>query len=931
MSLNKYFFLKLLFFINASLIFTQDFKEEIIVTGSLNTNLEVTNSVFEFSDSDLKKSGVFRIEDFLNELPIIDPSNSSLQSNNSIGISSISIRGLGSDRSLILVDGTRIAPGTSFNGKNEQDLNDIPLELVKKIEVLTGGKTTIYGSDAIGGVVNFILDDNFIGTKLSMHQGGYQHRNNNSAIRTLISSQGLINPEENKFDGGNSSYSFTSGNKTKFSNIIFHASYKRNSDIKWRDRDIGSCRWKNGNSVCSLSSSTYATRFLPLSVHGSGGYISDSGFNSSSEKYNFGPDNFLQRPEKKIDIALLFKYKINEEHNLKINFFNTSKTSLAQIGAPLISGKILEIPCANPYFVQSSSLTCGSSDNSVTATIFRRFTEANVYRTQEFKNKSFKTNIKFDGNLTKDTFYSLVIQNNHKSLDYKYLNDLSLSKIKNALNINSSGECLVGGNCKPLNIFTNSKILQNNISEGITRDAFEYIRKDLSLIGEQSDNLINLSLFKNFSYKNNSIKNIKVASGFERRELKSIKVPISNFSDGVGQQYFHSQHHITNQVNQIFVQAEFEFVNNFDLITSFRNSNYSFVNDDLTYDIGFKFPFNDSFSIKGSHQKSSRAPNFHELFVDEKRLRLLIRRDPCNGSNPTYTLAQCQLLGLDSSLYGSVSNEAQLFIKDKGNIDLKSEEAFSNSLSLEYRDKQFNSEITFYEIKMSNQISQIEFDSILTRCVDSLDASSEWCGYINRALDGTFSSSGGFISSPFYNISSFKTEGIDFKINFSIDSRFGEIEINNFINILLKKNYQESLKEEERNCKGFYLLGNSDGLCYQPSPKFQNILNISIKRPTFGYDSEYNLNYRYIDSVKGYLYQNTSNNVSLKEMEYFDLNLNLSLEDDLDIYLGINNLLDSDPPINGDIGYVPGNANTFPSFYDPLGRYLFLKISKKIN
>ena len=95
MSLNKYLFLKLLFFINASFIFTQDFKEEVIVTGSLNSNLAVTNSVLEFSELDLKKSGVFRIEDFLNELPIIDPSNSSLQSNNSIGISTISIRGLG--------------------------------------------------------------------------------------------------------------------------------------------------------------------------------------------------------------------------------------------------------------------------------------------------------------------------------------------------------------------------------------------------------------------------------------------------------------------------------------------------------------------------------------------------------------------------------------------------------------------------------------------------------------------------------------------------------------------------------------------------------------------------------------------------------------------------------------------------------------------
>jgi outer membrane receptor protein involved in Fe transport len=232
---------------------------------------------------------------------------------------------------------------------------------------------------------------------------------------------------------------------------------------------------------------------------------------------------------------------------------------------------------------------------------------------------------------------------------------------------------------------------------------------------------------------------------------------------------------------------------------------------------------------------------------------------------------------------------------------------------------------------MSNQISQIEFDSILTRCVESLDASSEWCGYVNRALDGSFSSSGGYISSPFYNISSFKTEGIDFNLNYSMNTMLGEIGLSNFTNILLKKNYQESASELKRNCKGTYLLGNSDGLCYQPSPKFQNILSISLKKPTFGFDSEYNLTHRFIDSLKGFSYQNTSNNLPFKKMEYFDFSFSVFLENNLDIYFGVNNLLDNDPPINGDIGYVPGNANTFPSFYDPLGRYLFLKISKKVN
>ena len=132
MPLKKFTFLKILILLNSSLFYAQDIKEEIIVTGTLNPNLEVSSSVLQFTDTDLKTRGVFRIEDFLNNLTIIDPFNSSLQSNNSIGISTISIRGLGGDRSLVLVDGTRIAPGTSFNGRNEQDLNDIPLELVKK-------------------------------------------------------------------------------------------------------------------------------------------------------------------------------------------------------------------------------------------------------------------------------------------------------------------------------------------------------------------------------------------------------------------------------------------------------------------------------------------------------------------------------------------------------------------------------------------------------------------------------------------------------------------------------------------------------------------------------------------------------------------------------------------------------------------------------
>ena len=95
--------------------------------------------------------------------------------------------------------------------------------------------------------------------------------------------------------------------------------------------------------------------------------------------------------------------------------------------------------------------------------------------------------------------------------------------------------------------------------------------------------------------------------------------------------------------------------------------------------------------------------------------------------------------------------------------------------------------------------------------------------------------------------------------------------------------------------------------------------------------SKSNISIRHIGDVKDAKNIGTTQNLPFDSYTYFDASLNLYFKDDLDLTLGINNLTDKDPPINGYIGYVPGNANTYPAFYDSLGRFVFLRVSKSLN
>ncbi len=152
--------------------------DEVVVTGSriVSPNLQSISPITAIGSEELSLTGKTRIEDVLNQLPQAFAAQGGNISNDSDGTASVDLRGLGSQRTLVLVNGRRLMPGDP-DGGSAADLNQIPLSLVKRVDVLTGGASSVYGADAVAGVVNFVMDTDFEGVRIDSNYSFYQHSN----------------------------------------------------------------------------------------------------------------------------------------------------------------------------------------------------------------------------------------------------------------------------------------------------------------------------------------------------------------------------------------------------------------------------------------------------------------------------------------------------------------------------------------------------------------------------------------------------------------------------------------------------------------------------------------------------------------------------------------------------------------------------------
>ena len=164
--------------------------ETVVVTGSrIQTPNEISISpVTTITAVDIQQTGYTRTEDLINSLPSVVASQGANLSITADGTSTIDLRGLGAQRTLVLVDGRRLGPG-SGDGRNYSDINQIPNALIQSVDVLTGGASAVYGADAVSGVVNFILTTNFEGVKIDGNYAFNDHNNHETWIENLLASE----------------------------------------------------------------------------------------------------------------------------------------------------------------------------------------------------------------------------------------------------------------------------------------------------------------------------------------------------------------------------------------------------------------------------------------------------------------------------------------------------------------------------------------------------------------------------------------------------------------------------------------------------------------------------------------------------------------------------------------------------------------------
>ena len=392
--------------------------DEVVVTGSRipQANLVTTSPVTQVTGEDIDVAGVTRVEDLVNQLPQAFAAQNSTVANGASGTATVSLRNLGSSRTLVLIDGRRMGYGSPLD--DAADLNQIPEQLVERVEVLTGGASAVYGSDALAGVVNFIMKKDFEGVQLDAQYGFYQHNNDYDGVGNLraeIERRGATNaaqfalPEDNVSDGESRSVNLIMGVAAPDGkgNLVAYAGYRNNNPILQRDRDYSACTIgepdldspRTTTFTCGGSTTAFPGRFTDFGGNNNGNAGPDeipntaddvpdtnplpsfnftlgSGrnfapYSSALHNYNYGPINYYQRPDERYTLGAFGRYELNERAEVFAQLMFSDYKSVAQI-AP--SGSFFNTPtinCDNPLLsaAQATAIGCGAAALAASTTI----------------------------------------------------------------------------------------------------------------------------------------------------------------------------------------------------------------------------------------------------------------------------------------------------------------------------------------------------------------------------------------------------------------------------------------------------------------------------------------------------------------------------------------------------------------------------------
>ena len=958
--------------------------EEVVVTGSRIAvpNQTSISPVTFVSAETIQQTGVTRIEDLLNQLPQVFADMTSTASNAADGTASVNLRGLNAKRTLVLVNGDRLGPGDPTTG-GQSDINMIPVEMVDSIEILTGGASSVYGADAVAGVVNFKLNDHFEGVKLVADLGIYQHSNDDpEGVKEAITASGFTQAPNNVYTGAQRSLALIMGVNTPDGNgnATFYATYRNSLPVIEAKYSYSACTLSSGfvagpyNSGGKFSCGGSATSYPGTLLNATTGAFATIGPNgtvlpNTLQLFNYGALNYFSRPDERYTAGAFLHYEFNEHATVYANTMFMDDFTVAQIAPSGDFANNGSFDCANPflsasersYFGCAGGGTAGLTNPNIL--ILRRDVEGGD-RLSELEHMDFREVLGIKGKIDDVWRYDASWQYSLVDLTSSIDNYFSDTKLNNAFNVVSVGgvpTCTItvntGAACVPYNIFTPGKVtpamLNYLYSIGIETGRISQTDAQLNFTGDMEKYGIKLPTAKS---------GLAVNVGAEYRDSRAATQPDEELQTadlaGVGGPTVPVSGGLISKEG--FIEGRMPLVEDMpgaealNLEAGYRYSSYDLGFKTNTYKIGIDWAPIQDIRLRGSFARAVRAPNVVELFAPSAvGLDGTYAADPCSGPTPQYSLAQCEKTGVSAAQYGHIApNPAgQYNGLLGGNPTLNPETALTTSFGIGLTPSflpNFRAQFDYYDIKIENVIQSIGGGIILTECATS----GTDCNLINRAPGtGTlWATPNGFITDTLQNSGILEEKGVDVDLGYRVDlNAMGKILLGlqgTYIN-----SYDESPIQTdsalEFNCAGLYgpTCSSPTSGAGVPLSRWRHRFTATWQTPWQA--AEVSLAWRYYTGVKleslssnpnlaapngGTIASGAISNTdsSLPAVSYLDLTAAIKVADKVQLRLGCNNLLDKDPPLVGatNIAAPPtGNGNTFPGYYDSLGRFLFAELT----
>jgi iron complex outermembrane recepter protein len=937
--------------------------ETVTVTGSrIRRNDYVSDSpVVTVSADALTESGSTATEHLLNTLPQFVPSVTTTSNNPANGgQANIDLRGLGTLRNLVLLDGRRLPPS---NSNGTVDVNIIPSALIENIEVVTGGASAVYGSDAIAGVVNFKLKRDFQGAAIESGYGQTDHSDGTewSSSLTLGSNFG-----EGR---GNAVFSFQyterealyqdarpfsevtldvrrDGNTPQGSPTILEGRYTRDQENSFTQAAINSVFGRYGAAAGSvpfaqnIGFNPDGTLFTigttaPGSVVNYRGDTSDPGFSDSAFTWNFAPSNAMILPVKRWSLTGLGDFNVSEDTQAYVQTFFTTYDTTATL-APVPAARGITIPVTNPFIsTDLAELLASRPDPDAAFTYSQRMLGVGPREARD-EYDVYQMLGGLRGKLAGDYSWDVYVSRSHMANTTSFNNDVLQSRLQELLNAADGGVSKCAGGYNP---FTGPA--------GMSPACAGYVRGYLTNRTQLETTMAEATLGGRAFALGERDAQFSVGASWreEGYDFRPDQVISRGESVGFnGQSPLRGSFNVTDLFGELYlpVLEGKRLVQDLGFTLGARLSDHSLAGTNNAYKLEGNWHMLDSLRWRASFQRAVRAPSISELFSPLNQNFPTLLEDPCSvdsaarnhGPNADVAAggsgaarALCIAQGIRADSVDSFSYGGQIETLGGGNPDLSEEKADTLTLGAVFDFENFRASVDWYDIKLSDAIFSIPAGEILLLCFGysgnnpGLDANDPACRSVDRITQINGSPANGVPSVPSQgtaNVSSLRTSGVDVQFDWNLGlGDAGKLDLNLLANWLQKWEIAYVPGLPLIDYKG--TVGDTIGSAL---PDYKLLLNARWHLRTFGAG----LRVQYLPAMDNkYASYDPFTTVGTPAITYLDANVSWQPAELLELRLGVENLTDETPPL-----YTASvQMNTDPSTFDVLGRRYFFRANLK--